>query len=171
MDVVGEIKIIRITNEKNGLFKELDFNKYTKEDIVKMIEFYNNKLLNFSLNIYDKFTIKREARMIKMMIKTQKSEYQEIEDLEVANDTRFEITDDIRAFIKHTDKVPLDIEDLSTDYIMINAYREINRKIINLVSFIDRAKLLKDNDILSLIDKRIKRITLFSNDDFILFAR
>ena len=109
--------------------------------------------------------------MIKMMIKTQKSEYQEIEDLEVANDTRFEITDDIRAFIKHTDKVPSDIENLNTDYIMINAYREINRKIINLVSFIDRAKLLKDNDILSLIDKRIKRITLFSNDDFILFAR
>ena len=109
--------------------------------------------------------------MIKMMIKTQKSEYQEIEDLEVANDTRFEITDDIRAFIKHTDKVPSDIEDLNTDYIMINAYREINRKIINLVSFIDRAKLLKDNDVLSLLDKRIKRITLFSNDDFILFAR
>ena len=106
--------------------------------------------------------------MIKMMIKTQKSEYQEIEDLEVANDTRFEITDDIRAFIKHTDKVPIDIEDLSTDYIMINAYREINRKIINLVSFIDRAK---NKDILSLLDKRIKRITLFSNDDFILFAR
>ena len=106
--------------------------------------------------------------MIKMMIKTQKSEYQEIEDLEVANDTRFEITDDIRAFIKHTDKVPSDIEDLNTNYIMINAYREINRKIINLVSFIDRTK---NNDILSLIDKRIKRITLFSNDDFILFAR
>ena len=106
--------------------------------------------------------------MIKIMIKTQKSEYQEIEDLEVANDTRFEITDDIRAFIKHTDKVPLDIEDLSTDYIMINAYREINRKIINLISFVDRAK---NDDILSLIDKRIKRITLFSNDDFILFAR
>ena len=106
--------------------------------------------------------------MIKMMIKTQKSEYQEIEDLEVANDTRFEITDDIRAFIKHTDKVPIDIEDLNTDYIMINAYREINRKIINLVSFIDRAK---NDDILSLLDKRIKRITLFSNDDFILFAR
>ena len=106
--------------------------------------------------------------MIKIMIKTQKSEYQEIEDLEVANDTRFEITDDIRAFIKHTDKVPSDIEDLNTNYIMINAYREINRKIINLVSFIDRAK---NDDILSLIDKRIKRITLFSNDDFILFAR
>ncbi len=106
--------------------------------------------------------------MIKMMIKTQKSEYQEIEDLEVANDTRFEITDDIRAFIKHTDKVPTDIEDLNTDYIMINAYREINRKIVHLVSFIDRAK---NDDILSLIDKRIKRITLFSNDDFILFAR
>lgn len=106
--------------------------------------------------------------MIKMMIKTQKSEYQEIEDLEVANDTRFEITDDIRAFIKHTDKVPIDIEDLNTDYIMINAYREINRKIINLVSFIDRAK---NDDLLSLLDKRIKRITLFSNDDFILFAR
>ena len=106
--------------------------------------------------------------MIKMMIKTQKSEYQEIEDLEVANDTRFEITDDIRAFIKHTDKVPIDIEDLNTDYIMINAYREINRKIINLVSFIDRTK---NDDLLSLIDKRIKRITLFSNDDFILFAR
>ena len=108
--------------------------------------------------------------MIKIMIKTQKSEYQEIEDLEVANDTRFEITDDIRAFIKHTNKVPLDIEDLNTDYIMINAYREINRKIINLVSFIDRAKVV-NNDLLSLIDKRIKRITLFSNDDFILFAR
>ena len=106
--------------------------------------------------------------MIKMMIKTQKSEYQEIEDLKVANDTLFEITDDIRAFIKHTDKVPSDIEDLNTDYIMINAYREINRKIINLVSFIDRAK---NDDLLSLIDKRIKRITLFSNDDFILFAR
>lgn len=106
--------------------------------------------------------------MIKMMIKTQKSEYQEIEDLEIANDTRFEITDDIRAFIKHIDKVPIDIEDLSTDYIMINAYREINRKIVHLVSFIDRAK---NDDLLSLIDKRIKRITLFSNDDFILFAR
>ena len=62
MGVVGEIKIIRITNEENGLFKELDFNKYTKDDIVKMIEFYNYRLLNFSLNIYDKFTIKREAR-------------------------------------------------------------------------------------------------------------
>ena len=110
--------------------------------------------------------------MIKMMIKTQKAEYQEIEDLAVANDTRFEITDDIRAFIKHTDKVPNDIEDLSTDYIMINAYREINRKIVHLVSFIDRARVVKDNDdLLSLIDKRVKRITLFSNDDFILFAR
>ena len=62
MDIVGEIKIIRITNNKNGLFKELDFNKYTKDDIVKMTEFYNYRLLNFSLNIYDKFTIKREAR-------------------------------------------------------------------------------------------------------------
>ena len=61
MTVVGEIKIIRITNNKNGLFKELDFNKYTKDDILKMIEFYNYRLLNFSLNIYDKFTIKREA--------------------------------------------------------------------------------------------------------------
>ena len=61
MDVVGEIKIIRITNKKNGLFKELDFNKYTKDDIIKMIEFYNNKLLNFSLNIYDTFTFKREV--------------------------------------------------------------------------------------------------------------
>ncbi len=112
--------------------------------------------------------------MIKMMIKTQKAEYQEIEDLEVANDTRFEITDDLKSFIKYRDKLPDDIEDLSTDYIMINAYREINRKIINLVSFIDRAKLnqtIKGQDILSIIDKRIKRITLFSNDDFILFAR
>ena len=62
MDVVGEIKIIRITNNKNGLFKELDFNKYTEDDIIKMIEFYNYRLVNFSLNIYDKFTIKREAR-------------------------------------------------------------------------------------------------------------
>lgn len=61
MDIVGEVKIIRITNKKNGLFKELDFNKYTKDDIVKMIEFYNYRLLNFSLHIYDKFAIKREA--------------------------------------------------------------------------------------------------------------
>ena len=62
MDLVYEYKIIRITNKNNGLFKELDFNKYTKDDILKMIEFYNNKLLNFSLNIYDKFTIKREVK-------------------------------------------------------------------------------------------------------------
>ena len=61
MDLVSEYKIIRITNKKNGLFKELDFNKYTKDDILKMTEFYNYRLLNFSLNIYDKFTIKREA--------------------------------------------------------------------------------------------------------------
>ena len=62
MDLVSEYKIIRITNKKNGLFKELDFNKYTKDDIVKMIKFYNNRLLNFSVKIYDKFAIKREAR-------------------------------------------------------------------------------------------------------------
>ena len=62
MDVVGEYKIIRITNNKNGLFKELDFNKYTKDDILKMIEFYNNRLLNFSLNIYDTFTFKKEVK-------------------------------------------------------------------------------------------------------------
>ena len=61
MAVVSEYKIIRITNNKNGLFKELDFNKYTKDDIVKMIKFYS-RLLNFSLNIYDKFTIKREVK-------------------------------------------------------------------------------------------------------------
>lgn len=60
--IVGETKVIRITNEKNGLFKELDFNKYTKDDIVKMIEFYNYRVLNFSLNIYDKFTFKKEAK-------------------------------------------------------------------------------------------------------------
>ena len=62
MDVVGEIKIIRITNNKNGLFKELDFNKYTKDDILKMIDFYNHKVINYSLDIYNKFTFKREAR-------------------------------------------------------------------------------------------------------------
>ena len=62
MDIVSEYKIIRITNNKNGLFKELDFNKYTKDDILKMIEFYNYRLLNFSLTINDKFTIKREAK-------------------------------------------------------------------------------------------------------------
>ena len=62
MDAVSEYKIIRITNNKNGLFKELDFNKYTKDDIIKMALFYNNRLLNFSLDIYDKFTIKREAK-------------------------------------------------------------------------------------------------------------
>ena len=36
MDIVGECKIIRITNNKNGLFKELDFHKYTKDDILKI---------------------------------------------------------------------------------------------------------------------------------------
>ena len=46
MDVVGKIKIIRITNNKNGLFKELDFNKYTKEDIVEI------KTLNPNLTVY-----------------------------------------------------------------------------------------------------------------------
>ena len=61
MDVVGEIKVIRITNKKNGLFKELDFNKYTKDDIVKMIEFYNYRLLNYSLDIYNKFTFIKEV--------------------------------------------------------------------------------------------------------------
>ena len=62
MDVVGEIKIIRITNNKNGLFKELDFYKFTTDDILKMIEFYNYRLLNYSLDIYNKFTFKREAK-------------------------------------------------------------------------------------------------------------
>ena len=61
MYIVGEIKIIRITNKKNGLFKELDFNKYTKDDIVKMIDFYNHRVINYSLDIYNKFTFKREA--------------------------------------------------------------------------------------------------------------
>ena len=60
--IVSETKVIRITNNKNGLFKELDFNKYTKDDIIKMIEFYNNRLLNYSLDIYNKFTFKREAK-------------------------------------------------------------------------------------------------------------
>ena len=59
---VRETKVIRITNNRNGLFRELDFYKFTKDDISKMIEFYNNRLLNFSVNIYDKFAIKREAR-------------------------------------------------------------------------------------------------------------
>ena len=62
MDIVGEIKIISITNNKNGLFKELDFNKYTKDDILKMIEFYNHRVINYSLDIYNKFTFKREAK-------------------------------------------------------------------------------------------------------------
>ena len=61
--IVGETKVIRITNKKNGLFKELDFNKYTKDDILKMIEFYNNhRVINYSLDIYNKFTFKREAK-------------------------------------------------------------------------------------------------------------
>ena len=60
--IVSETKVIRITNNKNGLFKELDFNKYTKDDILKMVEFYNNRLLNYSLDIYNKFTFKREAK-------------------------------------------------------------------------------------------------------------
>ena len=62
MDLVSETKIIRITNNRNGLFKELDFNKYTEEDIIKMIKFYHYTLVNYSLNIYDKFAITREAR-------------------------------------------------------------------------------------------------------------
>ena len=59
---VCETKVIRITNNRNGLFRELDFYKFTTDDVLKMIDFYNHRLLNFSLNIYDKFTIKREAK-------------------------------------------------------------------------------------------------------------
>ena len=51
--IVGEIKIIRITNNKNGLFKELDYNKYSHQEVTKMIEFY--QYIDFSLNIYNKF--------------------------------------------------------------------------------------------------------------------
>ena len=40
MDVVGEIKIIRITNDRTGLLRELVFNNYTNDDILKVIEFY-----------------------------------------------------------------------------------------------------------------------------------
>ena len=58
--LVGEIKIIRITNNKNGLFKELDYNKYSHQEVTKMIEFY--QYIDFSLHIYDKFTSKREAK-------------------------------------------------------------------------------------------------------------
>lgn len=47
--LVGEIKIIRITNNKNGLFKELDYNKYSHQEVIKMIEFY--QYIDFSLNI------------------------------------------------------------------------------------------------------------------------
>ena len=50
--IVGEIKIIRITNNKNGLFKELDYNKYSHQEVTKMIEFY--QYINFSLNICNK---------------------------------------------------------------------------------------------------------------------
>ena len=60
--IVGETKVIRITNKKNGLFKELDFNKYTKDDILNMIDFYNHRVINYSLVIYNKFAIKREAK-------------------------------------------------------------------------------------------------------------
>lgn len=58
---VGETKVIRITNNRNGLFRELDFYKFTTDDILKMIEFYN-RVINYSLDIYNKFTFKREAR-------------------------------------------------------------------------------------------------------------
>ena len=51
--IVGEIKIIRITNNNNGLFKELDYNKYSHQEVTKMIEFY--QYINFSLNICSKF--------------------------------------------------------------------------------------------------------------------
>ncbi len=51
--LVGEIKIIRITNNKNGLFKELYYNKYSHQEVTKMLEFY--QYIDFSLNIYNKF--------------------------------------------------------------------------------------------------------------------
>ena len=53
--LVGEIKIIRITNNRNGLYKELEYNKYSNEEIIKMIEFYNHRVINYSLDIYTKF--------------------------------------------------------------------------------------------------------------------
>ena len=60
--IVGETKVIRITNNKNGLFKELDFYKFTTDDVLKMIDFYNHRVINYSLDIYNKFTFKREAK-------------------------------------------------------------------------------------------------------------
>lgn len=67
MDIVGETKVIRITNNKNGLFRELDFYKFTTDDILKMIDFYNHsfynhRVINYSLDIYNKFTFKKEAK-------------------------------------------------------------------------------------------------------------
>ena len=60
--IVSEAKVIRITNNKNGLFRELDFYKFTTDDVVKMIDFYNHRVINYSLDIYDKFAIKRETK-------------------------------------------------------------------------------------------------------------
>ena len=53
--LVGEIKIIRITNNRNGLYKELEYNKYSNEEIIKMIEFYNQIKVDFNIDICTKF--------------------------------------------------------------------------------------------------------------------
>lgn len=68
---VGETKVIRITNNRNGLFRELDFYKFNTDDVLKMIDFYNHsfynhsfynhRVINYSLDIYDKFTIKKRG--------------------------------------------------------------------------------------------------------------
>lgn len=62
--IISETKVIRITNNKNGLFRDLDFYKFTADDILKMIDFYNHsfynhRVINYSLDIYNKFTFKR----------------------------------------------------------------------------------------------------------------
>ena len=54
--IVGETKVIRITNNKNGLFRELDFYKYTKDDILKMIEFYKRMIQCHENRIKEKRT-------------------------------------------------------------------------------------------------------------------
>ena len=41
--IVSETKVIRITNNKNGLFRELDFYKFTTDDVLKMIVKYKIK--------------------------------------------------------------------------------------------------------------------------------
>ena len=60
--MILNFKLVKIDYKYCDYLRKFDNFDELKLAIDNYIEFYNNKVVNFSLNIYDKFTIKREAR-------------------------------------------------------------------------------------------------------------